>query len=73
MGHKENLSFEELLDRLKDNDFKCRADDCSKHCSYEVDRVFWRRHLSEFMGPELTEDIDDPEWKVDLEDMDIEN
>lgn len=44
MGHTENLSFEELFERLKDSDFECRVESCSKEVSYEVDSHFWEKY-----------------------------
>lgn len=45
MGHTENLSHKELLERLKNEDFSCRQDGCIKNYSYEVDEVFWERYV----------------------------
>lgn len=58
MGHTENLSFEELLERLKNNDFECREDGCSKHLTYPVDRTFWREYLAPFMHGEMAENVE---------------
>lgn len=51
LGHSENLSYEELLERLMENDFSCRGldGDCSKNLSYEVDERFWNEYLEREM------------------------
>jgi len=40
MGHTENLSYEELAERLENNDFECRKEECSKSIQYSVDSRF---------------------------------
>lgn len=58
MGHEENLSFEELLQRLIDNDFECRHEECNKQYSYEVDQQFWEKYLAPYLAGEARENID---------------
>lgn len=41
--HTENLSWSELAERLNNDDFECREEDCSKKLSYKIDERFWKR------------------------------
>lgn len=43
-GHTENLSYEELFQRLRYDDWNCR--ECSKELSYTVDRRFWNKYIA---------------------------
>lgn len=45
MGHSENLSHEELFERLINDDFECREENCSKRLSYEIDHYFWDKYF----------------------------
>lgn len=45
MGHTENLSHQELAERLDEDDFECRHEGCSKQYSYAVDHRFWDSYV----------------------------
>lgn len=58
MGHRENLSHEELFRRFISNDFECNEGQCEKECSYEIDHVFWKEYMAPLMPEEFKENIE---------------
>lgn len=48
MGHTENLSHEEIHERLKDGDYECREEGCNKKVSYPIDHEFHKRYITTF-------------------------
>lgn len=57
LGHEENLSYEELAERLDNREFGCKAEGCSKDCSFEIDERFFEKHLEVY--PEGTTKLHD--------------
>lgn len=41
MGHTENLSHTEVMDRLESNDFDCKHGNCPKKITYPIDERLW--------------------------------
>lgn len=44
MGHSENLSWEEVYQRLDNDDFSCRENGCKKKVTYGIDHRFWSKY-----------------------------